>query len=152
MCSIIGVGERLHKVLGQIGLAHWTQVSDRCPLGYLFQKQFGYISMRPSSHRDTLQQIPSGSSLTTEITFNGIIRNAKTLNIHCQKTKTDLSAGHSTMPLSPSVSLLPQPLSAPTILLTLVTILRSDKNSSNNVFEYVKCFSDAILTANEIFD
>ena len=36
MCSIIGVGERLHKVLGQIDLAHWTQVSDRCPLGYLF--------------------------------------------------------------------------------------------------------------------
>ena len=38
MCSIIRVGERLHKVLGQIGLAHWTQVSDRCPLGYLFQE------------------------------------------------------------------------------------------------------------------
>ena len=36
MCSIIGVGERLHKVLGQIDLAHWTQVSDRRPLGYLF--------------------------------------------------------------------------------------------------------------------
>ena len=36
MCSIIGVGERLHKVSGQIDLAHWTQVSDRCPLGYLF--------------------------------------------------------------------------------------------------------------------
>ena len=36
MCSIIGVGGRLHKVLGQIDLAHWTQVSDRCPLGYLF--------------------------------------------------------------------------------------------------------------------
>ena len=36
MCSIIGVGERLHKVLGQIDLAHWTQVSDRCPLGYLY--------------------------------------------------------------------------------------------------------------------
>ena len=36
MCSIIGVGERLHKVLGQIDMAHWTQVSDRCPLGYLF--------------------------------------------------------------------------------------------------------------------
>ena len=36
MCSIIGVGERLHEVLGQIDLAHWTQVSDRCPLGYLF--------------------------------------------------------------------------------------------------------------------
>ena len=36
MCSIIRVGERLHKVLGQIDLAHWTQVSDRCPLGYLF--------------------------------------------------------------------------------------------------------------------
>ena len=36
MCSIIGVGERRHKVLGQIDLAHWTQVSDRCPLGYLF--------------------------------------------------------------------------------------------------------------------
>ena len=35
MCSIIGVAERLHKVLGQIDLAHWTQVSDRCPLGYL---------------------------------------------------------------------------------------------------------------------
>ena len=35
MCSIIGMGERLHKVLGQIDLAHWTQVSDRCPLGYL---------------------------------------------------------------------------------------------------------------------
>ena len=35
MCSISGVGERLHKVLGQIDLAHWTQVSDRCPLGYL---------------------------------------------------------------------------------------------------------------------
>ena len=35
MCSIIGVGERLHKVLGQIDLAYWTQVSDRCPLGYL---------------------------------------------------------------------------------------------------------------------
>ena len=36
MCSIIRVGERLHKVLGQIDLAHCTQVSDRCPLGYLF--------------------------------------------------------------------------------------------------------------------
>ena len=36
MCSIIGVGERLHKILGQIDLAHWTQVSNRCPLGYLF--------------------------------------------------------------------------------------------------------------------
>ena len=35
MCSIIGVGERLHKVLGQVDLAHWTQVSDHCPLGYL---------------------------------------------------------------------------------------------------------------------
>ena len=32
----LGWGERLHKVLGQIDLAHWTQVSDRCPLGYLF--------------------------------------------------------------------------------------------------------------------
>ena len=36
MCSLIRVGERLHKVLGQIDLAHWTRVSDRCPLGYLF--------------------------------------------------------------------------------------------------------------------
>ena len=36
MCSIIGVVERLHKVLGQIGLAHWTQVRFRCPLGHLF--------------------------------------------------------------------------------------------------------------------
>ena len=36
ICSIIGVWERLHNVLGQIDLAHWTQVSDRCPLGYLF--------------------------------------------------------------------------------------------------------------------
>ena len=42
MCSIIGVGERLHKVLGQTGkrphltFVHWTQVSDRCPLSYLF--------------------------------------------------------------------------------------------------------------------
>ena len=36
MCSITGVGERLHKVLGRLTLAHWTQVSDRCPLGYLF--------------------------------------------------------------------------------------------------------------------
>ena len=76
MCSITGVGERLHKVLGQIGsklwfpwqqkapidlkwgkwclhlssvvfdltllkrphltMVHWTQVSDQCPLGYLF--------------------------------------------------------------------------------------------------------------------
>ena len=35
MCSLIMVGEKLHKVLGQIDLAHWTQVSDRCPLGYL---------------------------------------------------------------------------------------------------------------------
>ena len=37
MCSIIRVGGRLHKVLGQIDLAHWTQVRDRCPLGYLFK-------------------------------------------------------------------------------------------------------------------
>ena len=29
MYSIIRVGERLHKVLGQIDLAHLTQVSDR---------------------------------------------------------------------------------------------------------------------------
>ena len=36
MCSIIRVGERLYKVLGQMDLAHCTQVSDRCPLGYLF--------------------------------------------------------------------------------------------------------------------
>ena len=36
MCSIIGVAERLHKVLGRLALAHWTQVSDRCPLCYLF--------------------------------------------------------------------------------------------------------------------
>ena len=35
MCSIIRVGERLHKVWGRLTLAHWTQVSDRCPLGYL---------------------------------------------------------------------------------------------------------------------
>ena len=41
MCSIIGVGERLHKVWGQTGktpdltLAHWTQVSDRCPLVFI---------------------------------------------------------------------------------------------------------------------
>ena len=35
MCSMIGVGGRLHKVLGQIDFAHWTQVNDRCPLGYL---------------------------------------------------------------------------------------------------------------------
>ena len=35
MCSIIKVGERLHKVLGQIDFSHCTQVSDRCPLGYL---------------------------------------------------------------------------------------------------------------------
>ena len=37
MCSIVGVRERLHKVwrLG-LNLAHWTQVNDRCPLGYLF--------------------------------------------------------------------------------------------------------------------
>ena len=34
MCSIIRVGERLHKV-ARLTLAHWTQVSDRCPLGYL---------------------------------------------------------------------------------------------------------------------
>ena len=36
--SLIRVGEGLHKVLGQIDLAHLTQVSDRCPLGYLFMK------------------------------------------------------------------------------------------------------------------
>ena len=40
MCSIIRVVERLHKVLGQIDLAHWTQVSDCCPLGYLFSCLF----------------------------------------------------------------------------------------------------------------
>ena len=71
MCSITGVGERLQKVLGQIGskpwfpwqrkphwlimgkmlsipflgccwpnpFSPWTQVSDRCPLGYLFVSQ-----------------------------------------------------------------------------------------------------------------
>ena len=43
----LGVGERLHKVLGQIDLAHWTQVSDRCPLGYLLfvWTPFWYVSV-----------------------------------------------------------------------------------------------------------
>ena len=45
MCSIIRVGERLHKVLWQIDLAHWTQVSDRCPLGYLFVVSNGYRAL-----------------------------------------------------------------------------------------------------------
>ena len=42
MCSSIGVGERLHKVLG----ADWiTQMSDRCPLGYLFIYPTGRMSL-----------------------------------------------------------------------------------------------------------
>ena len=43
MCNIIGGGGgggRLHKVLGQIDLAHWTQVSNHCPLGYLLYWPF----------------------------------------------------------------------------------------------------------------
>ena len=43
MCSIIRVGERLHKVLGQIDLAYCTQVSDCCPLGYLFFLVKSYV-------------------------------------------------------------------------------------------------------------
>ena len=53
MCSIIGVGERLHKVLGQIDSAHWTQVNDRCPLGCLLKtvvllKRNLFVAFRPS--------------------------------------------------------------------------------------------------------
>ena len=52
MCSIIGVGERLHKVLGQIDLAHWTQVSDRCPLGYLFLiRSFFILASNEDMHK-----------------------------------------------------------------------------------------------------
>ena len=63
MCGIIVVGERLHKVLGHnhpllqsLGwdlklrsclldqVVNGTQVSDRCPLGYLFQKTYTRIT------------------------------------------------------------------------------------------------------------
>ena len=34
ICNIIGVGERLHKVLGQIDLGTLDSMSNHCPLGY----------------------------------------------------------------------------------------------------------------------
>ena len=45
-------------MLGQIDLGHWTQVSDRCPLGYFFSvgidpilfKVGGYIDMHNILH------------------------------------------------------------------------------------------------------
>ena len=39
MCSIIGVAEGCIRFLGRLTLANWTQVSDRCPLGYLFDNE-----------------------------------------------------------------------------------------------------------------
>ena len=45
MCSIIGVGERLHKVLGQIDVGRLDsgeQSFNGCPLGYLFGYNFKF--------------------------------------------------------------------------------------------------------------
>ena len=56
MCSIIGVGERLHKVLGQIDFAHWTQVSDRCPWAtcFLYEKRKKGWTVFTESHGLTI--------------------------------------------------------------------------------------------------
>ena len=69
MCSIIGVGERLHKVLGQIDLAHWTQVSDRCPLGYLFSVVIDPILFKLAGNEDMhniLDEFEFWPDLTTD--------------------------------------------------------------------------------------
>ena len=34
--TLLGWGKGCIRFLGRLALAHWTQVSDRCPLGYLF--------------------------------------------------------------------------------------------------------------------
>ena len=40
MCSIIGVGERLHKVLGQIDLGTLDSGERSLPFGLLVEKSF----------------------------------------------------------------------------------------------------------------
>ena len=39
MCSITGVGERLHKVLGQIGLKLWVPLQQKAPIGLQWGKR-----------------------------------------------------------------------------------------------------------------
>ena len=69
MCSIIGVGERLHKVLGQIDLAHWTQVSDRCPLGCLLAIHHEMFSSKLFDEPVFRQCAQSTKSHFDEVTF-----------------------------------------------------------------------------------
>ena len=44
MCSIIGVGERLHKVLGQIGSKLWFPWQQKAPLTYNGENDVSFFS------------------------------------------------------------------------------------------------------------
>ena len=39
MCNITGMGERLHQVLGQIGLKLWFQLQQKAPIDLLWGKR-----------------------------------------------------------------------------------------------------------------
>ena len=39
----LGWGKGCVRFWGRLTLAHWTQVSDRCPLGYLFGQVTGLL-------------------------------------------------------------------------------------------------------------
>ena len=66
MCSIIRMGERLHKVLGQIDLAHWTRVSNRCPLGYLL----AHLSQRLTRRAYSIPMVRRTSSKVSNLNIS----------------------------------------------------------------------------------
>ena len=48
MCSIIGVGERLHKILGQIGSKLWFPWQQKAPVDLKWGERGGWLSGRVS--------------------------------------------------------------------------------------------------------
>ena len=50
--ALLGWGKGCVRFWGRLTLAHWTQVSDRCPLGYLFSVVFDWILLILSCNKN----------------------------------------------------------------------------------------------------
>ena len=53
----LGWGKGCIRFLGRLTLAHWTQVRDRCPLGYLFHQKNTKSSVFTSGYQNTSYRV-----------------------------------------------------------------------------------------------
>ena len=102
MCSITGVGERLHKV-ARLTLAHWTQVSDRCFLGYLFFKfATSQNTLLMSGHplRKYTSQWWNVESRSVSINSHTKLTNANTFISYSESANSSIILAETLLPLN----------------------------------------------------